>query len=53
MKWISDSELVIDNKVYHITNPEWIKNLFSIMDKENDKDKNDNKFLHPKNTNAD
>lgn len=41
MKWISDSELVIDNKIYHITNPEWIKNIIDIQEKEiikNDED---------------
>lgn len=38
MTWISDSELVINNKVYHITNPEWIKNLFKKMEEKNDND---------------
>jgi hypothetical protein len=38
MNWISDSDFVIGNKIYHCTNPEWIKILFNIMDKENDND---------------
>jgi hypothetical protein len=38
MKWISESEIVIGNKVYHIINPQWIRNLFAIMEKENDND---------------
>ncbi len=36
MKWISDSELVIHNKVYHISNPEWIKNLMRLYQNDND-----------------
>ena len=42
MKWINESELVIKDKVYHITNPEWIKHLFKIMEKENDNDTTEN-----------
>lgn len=38
MKWISESEVLIGNKVYHITNPEWIKNLEELMDKKDDND---------------
>jgi hypothetical protein len=34
MIWIRENELVIKNKVYHITNPVWIKNLI----KKNDND---------------
>ena len=32
MKKISASEWVIDDKVYHIINPEWIFNLVNIME---------------------
>lgn len=46
MKWISASEIVIGNKIYHITNPEWIRNLFEKMDKE----KNDNDTTKDKKT---
>ena len=34
MEWISESELVIGNKVYTITNPEWIKNLIKNIEQE-------------------
>ena len=35
MTWTNESELVIKNKVYHITNPEWIKNLIKEMEEKN------------------
>jgi hypothetical protein len=38
MNWISDSEFVIGNKVYHSNNPEWLENLFKIMEEKNDND---------------
>ena len=34
MKWINDSELVIKNKVYHISNPEWIKSFMVNFEKQ-------------------
>ena len=37
MKWVSSSECVIGNKVYHITNPEWIKNILGTQSKEKNK----------------
>ena len=36
MIWISESELVINNKVYNITNPEWIKNLMKELEEKDD-----------------
>lgn len=38
MEWISPSEIEIKGKVYHITNPEWIKNLLEYMEERNDND---------------
>jgi hypothetical protein len=38
MKWISESELVINNKVYQVTNPEWIKNLLKNLEEKDDND---------------
>jgi hypothetical protein len=38
MTWISEGELVINDKVYHITNSEWIKNFINLMSKKNDYD---------------
>lgn len=47
MKWISDSEFVIGNKVYHCTHPEWIKNFIAsnstFVREENDNDTPKNK----------
>ena len=39
MEWISEGELVIKNKVYHILNPEWIKNLIRLIENDNDSTK--------------
>ena len=38
MKWISEGELVINDKVYDITNSEWIKNFINLMSQKNDND---------------
>jgi len=38
LNWISESEFMIGNKVYHSNNPEWLENLFKNMSKENDND---------------
>jgi len=38
LTWISESEFVIENKVYHSFNREWIENLFKNMSKKNDND---------------
>jgi len=29
MEWLDEGTLVIGNKVYHITNPNWIRNFFN------------------------
>ncbi len=42
MYWLSESEIVVKDKVYHITNPEWIKNLIKILDKKYDNDTSKN-----------
>lgn len=36
MKWLNESEIVIDNRVYHITNPSWIKNVIEAYRNDND-----------------
>jgi hypothetical protein len=38
MKWISESEFVIGDKVYHCINPEWIKKLIDYWEKKHDND---------------
>ncbi len=38
LKWISDSEFVIGNKVYHSFSKSWLENLFKIMSEKNDND---------------
>lgn len=43
MKWISEGELLIGNKVFHISNPEWIKNLIAFQEKQNDNDTSQDK----------
>lgn len=42
MKWINDSEFVIGNKVFHTTNPEWIKTLCKLQEEKNDNDPPEN-----------
>jgi len=34
--WLSKGELEVNGKVYHITNPEWIKNLIRQLENDND-----------------
>lgn len=38
LNWISDSEFVVGNKVYHSNNPDWLENLFKNMSKTDDND---------------
>lgn len=38
LNWISESEFVIGNKVYHSFNPKWLENLFEKMEKNYDDD---------------
>ncbi len=38
LNWISDSEFVVGNKVYHSFNKAWLENLFEIMSEKNDND---------------
>jgi hypothetical protein len=38
LNWISDSEFVIENKVYHSFNKPWLENLFKLMEEKNDND---------------
>jgi hypothetical protein len=38
MKWISDSEIVVNGNIIHITNPKWIKELEKIMENNQDND---------------
>ena len=34
MTWINENELVVNNKVFKITNSEWIKNLMKLQEKD-------------------
>lgn len=42
-EFISESEFVIENKVYHTFNKPWIENLFKIMENKNDNDSPEDK----------
>lgn len=37
MTWLNDGELLIGNKIYHISNRPWIENILN-KEKENDND---------------
>ncbi len=43
LNWISESEFVVGNKVYHSNNPEWLENLFKNMSKQDDDDSSKDK----------
>ena len=41
MKWVSDSKLIdSENRLYHVTNPEWIKNLMRNLKDDDDTSEN-------------
>jgi hypothetical protein len=36
MEWTGDSELLVADKVYDVSNPKWIKNLIRILENDHD-----------------
>jgi hypothetical protein len=36
MTWLDPSKLLIGDKIYHISNPEWIKNIIGAVNHDND-----------------
>lgn len=38
VEWLSEDEIRVNNKVYYISNSQWIKNIIKTLEHENDND---------------